>query len=169
MQEQDYVISNEYDGKVRKLYRYQCQNPGCGKWFRAPQHTHAKYCSRECSARVKTLKNTTVVQCQHCGRYVEKRNSVIKHSKSNIFFCNKYCKDQAHIRDGDNNYRNRAFYYYGKQCKVCEYGSRYGEDERLLDVHHIDGNRANNKVENLQVLCVMHHAMITRGIVDKFD
>lgn len=35
----------------------------------------------------------------------------------------------------------------------------------LLDVHHVDGNRKHNKIENLEVLCVWCHAIVTRGLV----
>jgi len=48
------------------------------------------------------------------------------------------------------NYRRTCFKHHGKQCLVCE------EDE-VIDVHHIDGDRKNNKPENLVPLCPLHH------------
>ena len=33
----------------------------------------------------------------------------------------------------------------------------------MLDVHHKDENRSNNKIENLEVLCVWCHAVLTRN------
>ena len=34
--------------------------------------------------------------------------------------------------------------------------------EELLDVHHIDSNRSHNDINNLAVLCVWCHAIVTR-------
>lgn len=40
----------------------------------------------------------------------------------------------------------------------------YDAHEQMLDVHHRDGDRKNNKIENLEVLCVWCHALETRGV-----
>ena len=48
-------------------------------------------------------------------------------------------------------YRRLAFKYKHKQCEIC-----YHSDKRLL-VHHSDGNRHHNVIENLQVLCYGCH------------
>lgn len=49
-------------------------------------------------------------------------------------------------------------FIYGKNhwCK------RYESETKMLDVHHRDGNRSNNKLSNLEVLCVWCHALETR-------
>lgn len=39
----------------------------------------------------------------------------------------------------------------------------WGEFVDLLDVHHIDSNRNNNVLDNLVILCPLHHATVTRG------
>ena len=44
------------------------------------------------------------------------------------------------------------------ECAQCG----FDEHEALLDVHHRDGDHGNDTVENLQVLCVMCHARVTR-------
>lgn len=38
----------------------------------------------------------------------------------------------------------------------------YSTEEVILDVHHIDGNRGNNSLGNLEVLCVWCHAWTHR-------
>ena len=48
----------------------------------------------------------------------------------------------------------------------CELSGKIDIPEKLLDVHHVDGDRSNNDVSNLVVLCVWCHAKVTRGIED---
>lgn len=95
----------------------------------------------------------------------------MKVSKQN--FCSRKCKEEAqtidvgmimlpHYGTGQARYRARAFKKYGKKCKKCS----YSKEPRMLDVDHIDSNRENNQIDNLQVLCVWCHAIKTRGLSD---
>ena len=59
-----------------------------------------------------------------------------------------YTKDWAEI---SNNYRVQQ----GYQCECCDVSLK--ADKRLLHVHHKDGVRNNNKLENLQALCADCH------------
>jgi hypothetical protein len=63
--------------------------------------------------------------------------------------------------DSINSYRVRALTYYGEKCSndKCPFDI---VEKKMLDVHHIDRNRKNNKTENLRVLCVWCHALETR-------
>ena len=51
-------------------------------------------------------------------------------------------------------YQRKAYEFYGKKCSVC------GETEGQIDVHHVDKNRKNNKIENLKVLCASCHGRL---------
>ena len=53
----------------------------------------------------------------------------------------------------DAAYRLIAFKYIGKQCQECGVFPK----GRHLHVHHKDGNRNNNNIPNLMVLCVRCH------------
>ncbi len=45
-----------------------------------------------------------------------------------------------------------------ERCEICKNDSWMGE-KIPLDLHHIDGNRFNNKLENLQILCKNCHGL----------
>ena len=54
-------------------------------------------------------------------------------------------------------YRKKAFKCLPHKCDKC------GLD-KLLEVHHKDGNRKNNKVSNLRILCKeCHRKLENRG------
>lgn len=64
-------------------------------------------------------------------------------------------------RDRDNgavprgvNYRKIAFAHYPPFCAHCGYGI-----PDVLDVAHVDGDRSNNAVSNLVILCPNCHKM----------
>ena len=65
--------------------------------------------------------------------------------------CNTYFRTG---RDNGNwkedSYRSTCFLEHEKKCVVC------GED-KIVEVHHYDGNHDNNKPENLIPLCPTHH------------
>ena len=52
------------------------------------------------------------------------------------------------------NYRKLAFTHYSSLCAHCGFGI-----PDVLEVAHIDGNRANNAISNLVILCPNCHKM----------
>ncbi|MBN2433198.1 MAG: HNH endonuclease [Acidobacteria bacterium] len=52
------------------------------------------------------------------------------------------------------NYRKIAFDHYPSICACCGFGI-----PDVLEVAHVDGNRQNNEVENLVILCPNCHKM----------
>jgi hypothetical protein len=156
--------------KPRKCVKVKCSK--CGKFFWRPKREVKRikrnkiYCSRECT-RVRFK-----VECKYCGKEFERSLSRKENSKSGFYFCSRKCKDLAqhveyglndmwpnHYKDGSwGKYRKRALKEYENQCSNCE-----NKDVRILDVHHIDSNRKNNKVENLILLCRNCHGLVTLG------
>lgn len=49
---------------------------------------------------------------------------------------------------------------YNYVCQICE---RQQEEKKKLDVHHIDGNKDNNILENLISLCASCHTKVGTG------
>jgi len=168
-------ISSDWDKglRKRKLFAKLCKL--CENEFWVPKHVLLKslYCSRKCCD---ADSSAIEVECSLCHKKFLKDPCKIKVVKSGLFFCSRNCKDEGqqidngiteiwpnHYGDGESSYRIRAFRKYGKKCSHKECG--YDADERMLDVHHIDSNRQNNKLDNLEVLCVWCHALITRKII----
>lgn len=164
------VIFCEKDGHKRKGEKANCElcstefvrrlkpYPGCEK---------KKYCTKECSDIAR--QDRVTVKCEICGTQFERTKGRIKRSRNNVFFCKRECKDFAQSLEGDckaiqpdhygtadgiYNYREKCKKEFLNGCVGCKEKKRY----KLL-VHHIDGNRRNNKKSNLEVVCYNCHAV----------
>jgi hypothetical protein len=110
--------------------------------------------------------------CARCGATWEDRPSRIKRSRSGLSFCGRECKELSqrieggieeiqpdHYGKSGGSYRKMLAIRVDPECVDCG----YQEDERMLDADHIDSDRSNNSLENLQWLCVWCHALKTRA------
>jgi len=59
-------------------------------------------------------------------------------------------------------YRQKAIEEYGEECQVCGRTSN-------VEVHHRDGDRTNNRLENLIPMCRGCHTRVHRGRLEKFS
>jgi hypothetical protein len=163
------IISSEYDGRSRRLVAQVCQT--CSKTIYAPKHVNRRFCDKTCRG----LSERTRVEkkCSWCATMFTLSPHRVGKTKSGLYFCSRGCKDRAQRLDGFSElhpshygtgksgaYRLRAIKAYGARCSSCG----YHQDVRMLDVDHINGDRANGDVRNLQVLCVWCHALKTRGV-----
>lgn len=153
----------------------------CEKEFEARISEHnrgdAKFCSLTCFRKHRS-KHAIPPQpnliCAQCNTRLYRNPSKQKKSKSGFFFCSRACKDKAQriggIKEiqpthygtgkGINNYREIAFDAYEHECANCG----YNDHKEALDVHHINHDRSDNRIENLVILCVICHRLIHRGI-----
>lgn len=145
---------------------------GCKSSFMANLKEHkrgfAKFCSRKCFDSSRITKNKK----HNCSCYVCETSfyrSLSKKSapKSGILFCSRGCKEiaqtlkynlkeiqPAHYGSGQGyNYRQLAFDTFEHCCSDCGYNT-YPE---ILQVHHKDHSRKNNKIDNLEILCPNCH------------
>jgi hypothetical protein len=162
------IIQN---GRRRRAIRCICDN--CGKSF-LKSKTQVKnkleeekyFCSNKCQGLYS--RKRILIKCDKCGNKFELKKSQLKASKSELHFCSRKCKDEAqrtensilkikHYTNGSSIYQAIAYRNYGKICSNCG----YDEFEEGLEVHHIDGNRNNNDLDNLIVLCGRCHNLIT--------
>lgn len=162
-----------WDGRMRTLYRKACGFCSADFWIPKSQVERSTCCSIKCRGQLKNKLQSIKLTCSTCSIEFEARASRVKKSKSGLHFCSRKCKDlgqrfeagikeiwPSHYDRGVRNYRARALRQLGESCKRCGYSA----DVRMLDVDHIDSNRSNNALENLQVLCVWCHALKTRGV-----
>lgn len=75
--------------------------------------------------------------------------------------CCSYACSNTYFRSGENNgmyhkatkYTTLAFRHHPHKCCIC------GE-EKIVEIHHYDGNHNNNDIINLVPLCPTHHQYI---------
>lgn len=127
----------------------------CGISFISKKYKRIKaiYCSRDCSA--KSHKKGKILICFNCKKE---------------FYCpvglmnkRKYCSNKCRLIDWNKksikaempgSYRQNAYKIYEKKCYDCGIS-----DERILVIHHIDGNRKNGKIKNLIPVCHNCHCI----------
>ena len=150
----------------------------CGRTYKArPCRLKAgrKFCSKPCANEAQ--KTGKYVSCHICSKDVWRTPGELEKAKTQTYFCGATCRSawtekempsgEKHPRwkGAEKSYRQRALKAYGKQCsnENCVIKAA-GIDvpSKMLDVDHTDENRKNNKLENLQVLCVWCHATKTR-------
>ena len=142
----------------------------CGKNFytkpRCLKIGWGKFCSRAC--QYPSQRTGREVVCTTCRKSIYRTPKHFRHSVSGNFFCDKSCsaiwknqhliigENHARWKNGKNAYRN--IIKRGGVAAVC---NRCREDDfRILLVHHIDGNRQNNVLDNLMWLCYNCHFLI---------
>lgn len=113
------------------------------------------------------MKTGQTQPCAHCGQPVYRPSCQLRKSKTSLYFCNRSCrasyfnKDRSgenhpNWKDGGNTYRN--ILSRSGATSICR---RCGlTDARVLAVHHLDGDRSNNAVENLVWMCHNCHFLI---------
>lgn len=119
------------------------------------------------------MKRSVECECAHCGKHITRTLSQLNKSKSGRVFCSRSCAasyNNSEYRTGENNpnwidgafrgkyYINVAFRAYKAKCSMCGL-----DEECCLEVHHVDGDRSNNTVNNLIILCANCHSRIHRG------
>lgn len=160
---QNVEVTGEYENKRSKI-SLRCLD--CGyEW-----NTIAAYVlyrdNHECPNCGLHVKQNNVFYCANCGKEVIRRNSDVNKNVSGNFYCSRECGNQhkndirKQTGEWDNafsSYRTRAFDTYDHKCCVCG----WDDDERVLEVHHIDKDRTNNLINNLCILCPTCHKKIT--------
>lgn len=147
----------------------QCEE--CDKDFETRDFSSRKgrgrYCSRSCAAKGKgrSFRKPPNTECSYCGNPIRRTPSKAKNSKSGLFFCNRACKAAAqrigglkaimpsHYGTGESEYRRIAFAHHPYRCADCD----WNEEPAILHVHHVNLDRADNRPENLRILCGRCH------------
>lgn len=154
--------------KIERICKY------CGKIFYVDKsrlkYDRGKYCSRSCMYKAQYNQKEAV--CKYCGRKFTKYKSYFEYRESNGKYCSQECFVKS--RYGENNPAwkgGKSFEPYGSefnemlkdkvrnrdnnQCMLC--GITKEENEKKLDVHHINYNKNFNESINLITLCRSCH------------
>jgi len=142
----------------------------CGReFYTKPYHIKkgwGKYCSIKC--RTKAQFKGRWVECGNCGKKIWRTPKDFKRSERNKFFCSVGCHcswENKNVRYGVNapNWICGETVYRDlmRRYKIPYKCARCGiSDKRVLVVHHKDGNRRNNKIENLERICCNCRAIL---------
>lgn len=84
--------------------------------------------------------------CPVCGSLVKGKNITCSHACANSFFRS----NDNHPNWKPEQYKTTCFLYHERRCIICD-------EFRIVEVHHADENKSNNKPENLVPLCPTHH------------
>lgn len=119
------------------------------------------FCCRTCALKSRNNKIKRI--CIECGNSFEISVHKTKKSVNHGKFCNNACRISKWNRDSlaaqkPGCYRKNAWKTYEKKCYDCG-----NIDERVLVIHHIDGNRKNGNIENLIPVC--HNCHCIRHII----
>lgn len=142
----------------------------CKKEFTALIKEHkrgyAKYCSKSCAAKSNKKPKIPNACCDWCYKPFYRPTKKLTNTKSGLHFCSRKCKDSAQRLDGISllhpphyssgnfaKYRRYALSSLDHECNRCG----YSDHVEILIVHHIDRNRRNNKLSNLEILCPNCH------------
>lgn len=144
--------------------------PQCGKTFEKYAHEHrvirgqAIYCSRECYREWYKCKNTRV--CLMCGKqYISSRASrkvcstECAHKYRSACAEHKVYMENGYLVEHHKGYNKKG---NAKQHRMIveEYIGRKLEPYEV--VHHINGVKTDNRIENLQVMTASEHASLHR-------
>lgn len=162
--------ANEYHWKQKekKITKLVCEN--CGKEFEVKSsdyrltHGGIKYCSKRCTGVA--LRTGNIVKCKQCGKeFYSTRNE----------FCSQKCvydyksEHSPHKTYTENGYivvHKRGYNKRGnaKQHRLImeeHLGRKLLKDEV---VHHINGDKKDNRIENLRVMSRTEHSKLHREL-----
>ena len=95
------------------------------------------------------------VTCLHCStKFVVSEREKL-HPQKDKYYCSRSCANnrQEWWNNNISNYRTIAFKHWAYECVICKFN-------KIVAIHHIDGNHNNNDPTNLVPLCPNHHEMV---------
>ncbi len=149
-------------------------------------HFQNHFCSRECSAQYKHDNHQpNLVTCKVCGKEFHRQKSREKYNGGN-HYCSKSCRnadysgDNHHMWKGGRRVRDDGYVDVAKSLVPPEYHCMLRKAQNVVMehrlvmamhlgrpleswevVHHVDHNRSNNDISNLELHSAHEHAGIT--------
>lgn len=130
-------------------------------------NTGTKFCSNSCSATYNNKLRGDIVNCLYCN------NIINSDDRQRRKYCNQSCfnghKEQLifeNIESGNHQsmdtriYKKYLIKLHGEKCMECGWCEVNQHSGNIpLELHHVDFNPDNNKVDNLQLLCPNCHSL----------
>ena len=121
------------------------------------------FCSQSCAASYNNIgvrrHGNPPRNCLLCGKIIKIRSGGIAFcsiSHARIYNANKNISDENKL--SSKSMKKYLIETNGRKCENCKLEEWIGKPIPL-DVHHIDGNRKNNKLGNLKLLCKNCHGL----------
>lgn len=148
----------------------------CGKdVYKKPyalKHYKNIFCSNQCHFKFRSRK--IKVNCGFCNKELSKASRQLRQSKSGFVFCDRSCATKynnkfkkretyKNWKGGLSTYRLLAITHYGLKCNSkneCPLKDLILPNF-MYEVDHINGDHSDNRMENLQILCVWCHRIKT--------
>ena len=168
----EYIIGEWY-GKQIKLFPSKCLNCKEVNYYPKSECLTRQFCCVPCRHAWSKKQNLVDLQCSYCGVSFKRKRHRLNVSRSGLYFCCRKHKDlsqriggllkPSHYGSGNSSatYRRINKEAHGTACFVCGYYDNICTG--IVEAHHIDRDRTNNKPENLIPLCPTCHAYINRG------
>lgn len=148
-----------------------------------------KFCSRSCNAKhrnrtVQRQRRIKIAVCRTCGVNFPLHRTAKRLDLSRAYFCSDKCRGrtsrtltleafgqewESGQRDGSqqgkHGYANKMLKRWlilsrGEKCEQCGWAERNPVTGRVpIEMDHIDGNRKNNGVGNVRLLCPNCHSL----------
>ena len=150
----------------------------CGKETYFPPSSVKKYklryCSRSCKDKA-LIKDLIELVCKNCGKSYkiypsQEKWSGVRKCKNN--FCSKSCF-YSFPREHGKIITERGYVLIHRPLHPKLVAGKYVYEHRLVienvlgryltkdeDVHHINGNRSDNRIENLELLTSTEHSLM---------
>lgn len=160
--------ANEYSWKQKDKKIKVCTCQRCGKEFEVKAYDHRlthgeiKYCSKQCANEA--LKRGKIIKCKCCGKdfYSTRHEFCSKECVSN--YRSEHSPHKPYYENGYIVIHKRGYNKKGnaKQHRLVmeEYLGRQLSPNEV--VHHINGDKTDNRVENLMVMSRDEHSKLHR-------
>ena len=87
--------------------------------------------------------------CVNCGKWSASKDSRIK-------YCSRECYDENRPRKIGNDYIK----FNGKKIHRAIWEEAYGHIPPEMIIHHKNGNKFDNRIENLEIMSMSEHAKL---------